>query len=372
MAHVVTLSAEQVRAALLTRDLTDPEQGPHALQLLVTTIETAVGHACHVPVTRRRANPVVAVSDNYDRLGYAAQATARDSRYTRYLTPQLMLRSHTSAVIPAVLEALPHDVVDLVLSCPGLVYRRDVIDRAHVGEPHQIDLWQVRRGGSPLSEDDLMALIGAVVGAVLPGQPWRANRASHPYTVRGREVEVESAGGWVEVGECGLAHPDVLAGAGLGDATGLASGWGLDRLLMLRKGVDDIRLLRSADPPVARQMLDLGPYEAVSAMPAAVRDLSVAVDDNVDAELLGDRIRDALGVDSRIVEDVQVLSDTPGDALPEAARRRLGLQPGQRNVLLRVVLRDLERTLTTPEANRLRDRIYAATHQGTVHTWTTR
>lgn len=369
MSNVHVLSVDQARAALLLRDLTDPEQGPHAMQLVVQEIEEATRRLWDLPVLRRRSNPVVPVADNYDRLGYPAEAAARDARYTRYLTSELMLRSHTSAVVPIALETLPNDVVDVTLSCPGLVYRRDVIDRAHVGEPHQLDLWRVRRDGAPLNGDDLQALIGTVVDAVLPGARWRTNPAVHPYTREGREIEVQASTGWVEVGECGLAHPDVLANAGMAGATGLASGWGLERLLMLRKGVDDIRLLRSGDSRVARQMLDLEPYEPVSAMPAAVRDLSVAVDNDVDVQLLGDRIREALGAEAHIVEDVQVLSETPGESLPEEARQRLGLQRGQRNVLLRVVLRHLERTLTTPEANRLRDRIYATVHQGTTHTW---
>jgi phenylalanyl-tRNA synthetase alpha chain len=211
--------------------------------------------------------------------------------------------------------------------------------------------------------------VGSILQVALPGVRWRANPAVHPYTLCGREIEVAAPRGWVEVGECGLAHPDVLAGAGLTKASGLASGWGLDRLLMCRKSIDDIRLLRSSDPRVAGQMLDLEPYEPVSAMPATTRDLSLAVDDGLDAELLGDRIRDTLDADAGIVEDVQVLSDTPGAALPESARQRLGLQPGQRNVLLRVVLRDPEHTLTTVDANRLRNRIYCALHQGTVHSW---
>ncbi len=51
---------------------------------------------------------------------------------------------------------------------------------------------------------------------------------------------------------------------------------------------------------------------------------------------------------------------------------RLGARPGQRNLLVRVVLRHLERSLTDDEANSLRDRIYAAVHQGTRHQWAPR
>jgi phenylalanyl-tRNA synthetase alpha chain len=61
----------------------------------------------------------------------------------------------------------------------------------------------------------------------------------------------------------------------------------------------------------------------------------------------------------------------PVSAMPavRVAAARLGARPGQRNVLVRVVLRHLERTLTDQEANSLRDRIYAAIHQGTRHQW---
>jgi phenylalanyl-tRNA synthetase alpha chain len=84
---------------------------------------------------------------------------------------------------------------------------------------------------------------------------------------------------------------------------------------------------------------------------------------------LGDRIRDALGPDAAKVESVQILSRTPLAALPPAARDRLGASADQDNVLVRVVLRDLERTLTDHDANVLRDRVYAAVHRGDVYQW---
>ena len=60
-------------------------------------------------------------------------------------------------------------------------------------------------------------------------------------------------GEWVELLECGLAHPAVLAAGGLAGHGGLAMGIGMDRAMMLRKGIGDIRLLRSGDPRVAGQ-----------------------------------------------------------------------------------------------------------------------
>jgi phenylalanyl-tRNA synthetase alpha chain len=370
-----------LRRALALRDLTDPAQGPHAMQHLLDDVEAALAAAWRAPVRRHRADPIVTVADNYDRLGYGPDAVARDARHTHYVTPTTVLRSQTSAMLPPLLDRVAVEAaggpVDVVLSCPGLVYRRDAIDRHHVGEPHQVDLWRIRVGGPALGLADLHAMIGLVVEAALPGRRWRAVPSSHPYTTDGLQVDAADGGGWVEVGECGLADPSVLAGSGLapppsGRASGLAMGLGLDRLLMLRKGIGDIRLLRATDPRVSGQMAGLEPYRPVSAMPPISRDLSVAVAAEVAAEDLGDRVRAALGPRAAAVESVEVMAETPHDGLPPAARDRLGIRPGQKNVLIRLVLRDLDRTLTNQDANELRDEVYAAIHGGEVHTWAAR
>src|SRR6266568_4584063 len=350
---------DRLAQALALRDLTDPSAGEHAVPR------------------------VVSVTDNYDRLRYDRDAVTRDQRYSRYVGPDRMLRSHTTARIPALLDRLAAGGLDdagpddVVLSVPGICYRRDVIDSGHVGEPHQLDLWRIRRGGPALGEEDLAAMLAIVLGAVLPGrvacrsgrqsalvtQPWHTPPSWHPYTTAGREIYVAG----VEVGECGLAHPEVLPAG----TTGLAMGLGLDRLTMLVKGIADIRLLRAGDPQVAEQMRDLRPYRPVSAMPPVPRDLSLAVAADLDAELLGDRVRELLGPDADVVEEVAVLAETPYADLPDSARRRMGLRPGQKNVLVRVVLRALTRTLTAAAANELRDRIYAGLHEGARHEWGT-
>jgi phenylalanyl-tRNA synthetase alpha chain len=319
-----------------------------------------------------RASPIVSVADNYDRLRYPADGPARDARYTRYVCDGAMLRTQTSAVIPALLcEHAGSDIADILLVCPGLVYRRDCIDRLHTGEPHQLDLWRIRHGDR-LGADDLREMIRLVVEAALPGREWRAILAEHPYTADGLQIDVRDDSSWVEIGECGLAHPELLATSGLHDCTGLAMGLGLDRLVMLRKGVDDIRLLRATDPRIANQMLDLSQYRAVSSMPPIRRDLSIVVDHGTSAEELGDRVRAALGARTEAVEAVEVIDETPYERLPPAARERLRLRCDQKNVLLRVILRDLSRTLTHAEANELRDAIYAAVHAGDAMEWAVR
>jgi phenylalanyl-tRNA synthetase alpha chain len=340
------------------------------MQRLVEAAVGALVQAWSCPVIEERADPVVTVADNYDRLLYPPGGAARDARYTRYVAADKLLRTQTSALIPPLLRRLsaapPQDVL---LSCPGLVWRRDRIDRLHVGEPHQLDLWRIRRG-EPLGSTELGDMIRTVIGALLPDRPVKTISTVHPYTAGGLEIHVQVDGEWVEVAECGVAHPLILRDAGLPpEYSGLAMGLGLDRLLMLVKGFDDLRLLRSTDPRVMAQLLDLAPWRPVSSQPPVRRDLSLAVHERLLAEELGDRVREALGARADDVEAVEVLSETTHAALPEAARARIGLTPGQKNVLVRLTLRALTRTLTDAEANRLRDEVYAALHQGSRHEW---
>ena len=369
------LTAEEVRRALSIRDLTQPALGPHALQLLVDVATQALTAAWNVAVRVHRASPIVSVRDNYDELGYSPEAAARDARYTRYVCDVAVLRTQTSALLPAFLRELaanPENTPsDLLLVCPGLTYRRDVIDRLHTGEPHQLDLWRLRQGS--LSSAELEQMIAILIGALLPGRPYRTSPAEHPYTTSGLQIDVRDGDGWIEVGECGLVHPALLARTGHEPTriSGLALGLGLDRLVMLRKGISDIRLLRSSDERVANQMLDLAPYRPVSAMPAVRRDLSLAVAAHTEVEELGDRIRSALGDDTGVIESVTVLGETPYGELPAAAIQRMGVAPHQKNVLVRVTLRALDRSLTHDECNALRDRIYAAVHEGTEKEWAT-
>jgi phenylalanyl-tRNA synthetase alpha chain len=367
------LTPDALARALAVRDLTDPAQGPHAVQRVLDAAVSALRRAWGCAVIVERAHPIVPVADNYDRLHYPPDGAARDARYTRYVSRTHLLRSQTSAMIAPLLARVAADQPqDVLLVCPGVVYRRDAIDRLHAGEPHQVDLWRIRRG-APLRVRELAEMISVVAGAVTPGLTVSVAPSQHPYTREGRQIDVRVRGEWIEIGECGLASAAVLGEAGLpGDTTGLAMGLGLDRLVMLAKGLDDIRLLRARDPRIAAQMVDLAPYRPVSRHPPVRRDLSVAVPADAGAEELGDRVREALGDQAADVEAIELLSETPREALPPAARARLGIRPGQKNVLLRLVLRALGRTLTDEESNRLRDEVYAAIHAGDAHEWAAR
>jgi phenylalanyl-tRNA synthetase alpha chain len=368
--HCTPLSQVAAARWRAPRDLTDPDQGPHAMQLLLANVRAALEALWGCRSLVHRADPVVTVADNYDRLHYPPDGAARDARYSRYVGPGLLLRTHTSAMIPPLLRSLSAaPPADLLLVCPGVVYRRDVIDRLHTGEPHQADVWRI--ASRRLTVRDLSDMVCAVVDATVPGREHRVVPATHPYTTDGTQIDVRVGAEWVEVGECGLALPAILAESGL-DPTryaGLAMGLGLDRLVMLAKGIGDIRLLRSDDERIARQMLDLAPYRPVSRQPAARRDLSVMVRQELDPEGVGDRIREALGEDVARVESADVLSETDYERLPPAAIERMGAAPGQKNLLVRLTIRDVGRTLTSGEANEVRNRVYRALHEGTRAEW---
>ncbi|HEX4062872.1 MAG TPA: hypothetical protein VHY58_17795 [Streptosporangiaceae bacterium] len=376
----VLLSPEQLARDLAVRDLSDPDAGPHAIQILLDRAVGALARRWGCPVRWRRGERIVPVADNYDLLGYDPADVTREARYSRYVAPGWMLRSHATALIPGALRRLAAEPADdVLLVCPAISYRRDTIDRIHTGAPHQADLWRVSRRSPALTAADLAEMIEVLLGELLPGAPYRLIERVHPYTRGGLQVDVRRDGEWMEIGECGLADPGVLRRAGLeASCSGLALGVGLDRLLMLRKEVPDIRLLRSADPRVTAQMHDLAPYTAVSTRPPVTRDLSVAVAAGDLAEDLGDRVREALsgvgeagGEAVACVESVRIVTRTPCAELPAQALTRLGARPDQDNLLVRVVLRGLDRTLTDREANVLRDRVYAAIHQGSVRQWST-
>lgn len=329
---------EELVHALNVRDLTDPAQGPHALQLLIADLTAVLDDPREV-----RHHPLVPVEHNYEHLGYPRDAITRDARYTRYVSQTCMLRSHTSAMIPPALkEATP----DVTLICPGLVYRRDTVDRLHTGTPHQLDVWRIST-----QEESLDDLIHRVVTTLLPGKRYRTKDAEHPYTTHGKQIDVEHDGEWVEIGECGRAERHVLKH----HPHGLAMGLGLDRILMLRKGIPDIRLLRNADERIAAQMLDLAEYRPISRHPAAIRDISIMASDEEDVETLGDRIRALVPED--VVEEIEILGETRTEQLPPHVRERLDAKPGQKNVLIRVTMRAPERTLTDRETNEIRDRL---------------
>ena len=296
--------------------------------------------------------------DNYDALGYDA-AAGRDARYTRYISEREVLRSHTSALIPA---RYGHWMQMSTTSCSSVRASSTAAMRStalHTGTPHQLDLWRV--GDRQLDSGDLKEMVEIVVRAGVARRrvPRRPARTSVHH--RGLQIDVQNGDTWVEVGE---ARRRARARRCRCSWHRAGHGLGLDRILMLRKGIADIRLLGADDPRIAGQMRDLGLYRPVSNRPAVTRDLSIAVPRSGAAEELGERVRAALRRRCERSRSGRDPLRDPRDQLPEIARTRLGLRPGQKNVLVRVVLRHPSRTLTREEGMSAGNRIYGALHCG--------
>jgi chorismate mutase len=150
---------------------------------------------------------------------------------------------------------------------------------------HRLDLWRIRRGAR-LGLPALAEMIGLAARAVAPGLTLSAVAAPDPHFVEGRQLDVRVRGAWTPIGRGGVVPLALLADLGLPeDASALALSLDLDRLVMLAKGVDDAALLRSEDPRVAAQMLDLSPYLPAAAAEAAGGGVAAATLDAVRASI---------------------------------------------------------------------------------------
>lgn len=351
-------------------DLTIPET-QHAVNMLYEKIKdfmTATHSGSEIIVVREI--PIVSPQENYDDLLISKDNISRSSTYTHYLGPDKLLRTHTTAHISKVLRSLAKqtDWEDVIILLPGLVYRRDVTDRKHLGIFHQLEMWRVVRNTARdiIHKQDLLNVIDKLAKTACPGWDLRIVDMPHPYTKEGVEVNAVKDDRDIEILESGLINDQILQNCELSpkEYSGWALGMGLDRLVMTLKNIPDIRYLRSANPRIAKQMKNLDQYVEISDQPAIRRDMSYCVPADYVEEDLNEEIRMALGIEVEILEEVQLLSETAYKDLPAEAVTRLGCKPEQKNVLMRITLRHLEKTLTKNEANALYRRIYAEVNYG--------
>lgn len=370
--YIEPITKQALQDYLAIPDLTDSPT-PHAIRMTYEKIANYMRRThLHSDVRVYRKDPIVTVGDNYDNLLIPANNISRSSTYTHYVDKGHVLRTHTSANIPAILRELAaqDNWDDVVILLPGLAYRRDVSDKKHVGQVHMLEMWRVVkniRHGMPITKKDLLTIVKGVAETAAPGWELRIVDSPHPYTNEGIEVNAVQGDRDIEILECGLIKENILTNAGLNPAThsGWALGMGLDRLVMTLKDIPDIRYLRSANPKIAKQMTNLDPYQEVSSQPAIKRDLSYSVPSEYVEEDISDDIRQALGRKVDTLESVEVLSVTPYNELPEKIRVRLGCKPTQKNVLVRITLRHLERSITNNEANDIYNKVYSEINKGT-------
>jgi phenylalanyl-tRNA synthetase alpha chain len=364
------ISPEELARALALPDLTEMSgPAPHAVALAAQSVLRGLASRGWPKACIEYGERVVEARDNYALLGYDPAEITLGSAHTRWVSDTCLLRTQMTSLIPAALTRaarLRRPGVRLLIAAPGITFRRDVRDRWHCAEPHQMDLWllcDAREATDAL----LQRWVSDTVESALPGHSSILSGSPHHYTEGGQELNVQTPSGPVELLECGRIARSLLERLGVDSSVhgGLALGMGLDRLAMLRKGIPDIRLLRSDDPRVAKQMRDLEPWRAISNQPAAKRDLSLAVSPGLSEEALTERLLRAAGEQASWVQSMSVAGRWAHNEVPAAAAERLGLLAGQENVLLRVELRDCARAIPKAEANTLYSRLQEALHEGT-------
>lgn len=192
---------------------------------------------------------------NFEALNIPAHHPARAMHDTFYFDATRLLRTHTS---PVQIRVMERDGVPVRVIAPGRVYRCDS-DLTHTPMFHQVEGLLVDRR---VSLADLKGTLHEFLNAFFERQVAVRFRPSYfPFTEPSAEVDVECVicggegcrvckqSGWLEVLGCGMVHPAVFEHAGI-DAeqwTGYAFGMGVERLAMLRYGVDDLRLFFDND-----------------------------------------------------------------------------------------------------------------------------
>jgi phenylalanyl-tRNA synthetase alpha chain len=169
---------------------------------------------------------------------------------------KFLLRTHTSPVQIRVMESQEPPIYTV---CPGRVFRRDTADASHMPVFHQIEGLVIDEG---ISFTDLAGTLNDFTSAYFGGAIKSRLRPSYfPFTEPSAEFDItcvicEGSGcqtcqrtGWIELGGCGMVHPNVLRNCGIDSEqwTGFAFGFGIDRLALMRHGIKDLRDMYTND-----------------------------------------------------------------------------------------------------------------------------
>ncbi len=190
---------------------------------------------------------------NFEAVNMPKNHPARDMQDTFYISPEELLRTHTSGVQARTLEKADVNTFPIKIISPGKVYRRDDDDATHSHQFMQIEGMYI---GENITLADLKGTLQALVDHLFGvGRKIRLRPSYFPFVEPGVEVDVTCANcggtgcaickgtGYIEILGAGLVHPRLLEMAGIDSKkySGFAFGLGPDRIAMLKYGVEDIR-----------------------------------------------------------------------------------------------------------------------------------
>lgn len=199
----------------------------------------------------------------FEALNLPKDHPARDMQDSFYITEEILLRTHTSPVQVRVMQASnPDEPIRII--CPGKVYRRDY-DATHSPMFHQVEGLVIDK---EITFGDLKGILAAFAKQMFgEDRKVRLRPSFFPFTEPSAEVDIScgicegkgcrSCGhtGWLEILGSGMVHPRVLEMSGFdpGKVTGFAFGMGVERIAMLKYGIDDLRLFFDNDIRFLRQ-----------------------------------------------------------------------------------------------------------------------
>ncbi|MBI5827363.1 MAG: phenylalanine--tRNA ligase subunit alpha [Deltaproteobacteria bacterium] len=198
---------------------------------------------------------------NFEALNFPKDHPARDMQDTFFIGPDVLLRTHTSAVQIRVMES---QAPPLKVIAPGTVYRRDS-DITHSPMFHQVEGFMVDKG---VRFTDLKGILTLFLHALFGEKtPVRFRPSFFPFTEPSAEVDIGcvicagkgcrvcKGSGWLEILGAGMIHPEVFKAVKYDPeaCTGFAFGLGVERIAMLKFGIDDLRLLFENDIRFLRQ-----------------------------------------------------------------------------------------------------------------------
>ena len=193
---------------------------------------------------------------NFDALNFGHDHPARGMQDTFFVdsgdpgTPSgLVLRTHTSPVQARTLLDRP---LPVYVACPGKVFRTDALDATHTPVFHQVEGLAVDKG---LTMANLRGTLDHFARAMFgPEARTRLRPSFFPFTEPSAEMDLwfpqkKGGPGWIEWGGCGMVNPNVLRSAGVDPQvySGFAFGMGIERTLMLRHGIADMRDMVEGD-----------------------------------------------------------------------------------------------------------------------------
>jgi len=194
---------------------------------------------------------------NFEALNISAGHPARENWDSFYFTPQLLLRAHTSPVQIRAMQRLKEPPIYIIT--PGRCYRRDAPEATRLPYFSQVEGLAVDRG---LTVGDMKGTLLYMMQSLYGSERKVRVRPSYfPFTEPSFEFDVScgicgGAGckscrhkGWIEVGGCGMVHPQVLRNGGIDPEkwNGYAWGFGIERMAMSKYNVEDIRLFYESD-----------------------------------------------------------------------------------------------------------------------------